>query len=193
LVYDLTEVEIIMEVMEGAPTHWMTILTTQSYDTLEQFQKAIRYHEDILMALDPRKPREDKDRDSGSPSKKKPFFRNKKRSAATARLVGWSPASSKPPFPKDDSVVSKGKTPEQANARPCRHCGSGKHWDNDCKYHRKDVKKARTNNVTVETEDVEAQEEYDELYYSLATSDEEDVQDEEEETEETESSEQSDF
>ncbi|TDL13470.1 hypothetical protein BD410DRAFT_700522, partial [Rickenella mellea] len=56
LVYDLTDAEIIMEVMEGAPSYWMTILTTQSYDTLEQFQKAIRYHEDILIAIDPRRP-----------------------------------------------------------------------------------------------------------------------------------------
>ena len=25
-------------------------------------------------------------------------------------------------------------TPESKGARPCKHCGSGKHWDNECKY-----------------------------------------------------------
>ncbi|TDL17785.1 hypothetical protein BD410DRAFT_707693, partial [Rickenella mellea] len=52
LVYALEDSEIIMEIMQGAPTHWLTILTTQSYDTLEQFQRAIKYHEDALMSLD---------------------------------------------------------------------------------------------------------------------------------------------
>ena len=34
--------------------------------------------------------------------------------------------------PPADHVVSKGKTPEQAGGRPCRHCNSKKHWDFDC-------------------------------------------------------------
>ncbi|THV00441.1 hypothetical protein K435DRAFT_597783, partial [Dendrothele bispora CBS 962.96] len=51
-VYDLSDSEIIMEVMNGAPANWATILTTQLYETAVEFQSAIRYHEDILLSLD---------------------------------------------------------------------------------------------------------------------------------------------
>ncbi|KAK1221916.1 hypothetical protein PQX77_015263 [Marasmius sp. AFHP31] len=44
--------ELMMEVMEGAPPSWSTILTTQAYDTAEELQDAIRYHETILMRLE---------------------------------------------------------------------------------------------------------------------------------------------
>ncbi|THU95218.1 hypothetical protein K435DRAFT_562982, partial [Dendrothele bispora CBS 962.96] len=50
-VYDLSDSEIIMEVMNGAPANWATILTTQLYETAVEFQSAIWYHEDILLSL----------------------------------------------------------------------------------------------------------------------------------------------
>ena len=42
--------------------------------------------------------------------------------------------TSKPKHPPANNVVSKGKTPEQARGRPCRHCGSKNHWDYDCPF-----------------------------------------------------------
>src|SRR6202030_2287218 len=67
----------------------------------------------------------------------------------------------------DDNNVSK-KPPESIGARPCRHCGSGKHWDADCKYARKGNKAARVHAVEVDSEEEEAQAEYDDLYYGLS-------------------------
>ena len=50
-VNNLDDSEIIMEVMDTAPANWSTILTTQSYKDVVEFQAAIRYHEDSLMRL----------------------------------------------------------------------------------------------------------------------------------------------
>ncbi|KAJ7877260.1 hypothetical protein B0H14DRAFT_3436212 [Mycena olivaceomarginata] len=51
-VYTLDDSGIILEVMDGAPSTWNTVLTTQSYRNVIEFQAAIRYHEDALMRLD---------------------------------------------------------------------------------------------------------------------------------------------
>lgn len=72
-----------------------------------------------------------------------------------------------PKYPKDDSTISRKATPESKGACPCRHCGSGKHWDNECKHSFKAAKAARTHRVTCSVDEEEAQEDYDELYYSL--------------------------
>ena len=67
-----------------------------------------------------------------------------------------------PKFPKDDSNVSSKQTPEQKGVRPCRHCGSGKHWDNECKY----ATKITTRSYSIDSLDEEghAQWEYDQAY-----------------------------
>jgi hypothetical protein len=90
-------------------------------------------------------------------------------------------------FPKDDSNVSKRATPESKNARPCRHCGSGKHWDYECKHAIKGNKIARTHLATSTSDDLEAQEEYDNLFYELSE-DEEETSRQQEETSEVENS-----
>src|SRR5271154_3142573 len=66
-------------------------------------------------------------------------------------------------FPKDDSNVSKKHTPESLNKRPCFHCGSGKHWDNECKYARKNTKQARVHFSSIIDEELQEQEEYEEF------------------------------
>ncbi|KAJ7652816.1 hypothetical protein DFH06DRAFT_1418481 [Mycena polygramma] len=53
-VYTLSDSEIILHVMDGAPTLWNTILTTQLYQDVVEFQSAIRFHEEALMKLDAR-------------------------------------------------------------------------------------------------------------------------------------------
>ncbi|KAF8981323.1 hypothetical protein BDQ17DRAFT_1438474 [Cyathus striatus] len=76
--------------------------------------------------------------------------------------------------------VSKGRhncfqewTPESKNARPCRHCGSRKHWDYDCKHARKGMRQVRANLVSVDPEpdDLQAQADYDDLYYNISSED----------------------
>lgn len=52
------------------------------------------------------------------------------------------------------------------------NCGSGKHWDPECKYSRKGERKARTNLSVTNSEDIEAQNNYNELYYGLQSEDE---------------------
>jgi len=47
------------------------------------------------------------------------------------KLIGSHPAFSKFKFPRNDKVVSKGKTPKDKGARGCIHCGSLNHWDKD--------------------------------------------------------------
>ncbi|KAF7306872.1 TY3B-TY3B protein [Mycena indigotica] len=80
------------------------------------------------------------------------------------------------PFPKDDANVSKKATPESKGARPCRHCGSGKHWDNECKHAFRGNKTVRAHLAAATEEELDAQEDYDDLYYSLEPAA-EDVQD----------------
>ncbi|KAJ6454793.1 hypothetical protein C8R45DRAFT_1111727 [Mycena sanguinolenta] len=165
-VYTMDDSEIILEVMEGAPSTWNTILTTQMYRDIVEFQAAICYHEDALMKLD-RQERDygyrDRNRDR---ERDRDYSRNNTR-MAQVNLVGWSANLEPPKFPKDDRNVSKRATPESKGARPCRHCGSGKHWDNECKHSFRGNREARANLANSNSEDLEAQGSYDDLYYAL--------------------------
>ena len=54
---------------------------------------------------------------------KKKFFKKK--------LIGAHANFSSYQYPKNNKIISKGKTPEQKGAQPCRHCRSSNHWDFD--------------------------------------------------------------
>lgn len=160
--YNLEDSELILEIMEGAPACWNTILTTQLYVDSVEFQEAIRFHEDNLMRMSAdinfRKEAHDQDQ----------RFRNKEAYTPRIYLVGAFKGQEPPKFPKDDSNVSRrGKTPEEKGAWPCRHCSSGKHWDNECRHSFKGNRAARANLSRIPSEEIEAQGEYDDLYYSL--------------------------
>ncbi|TFK33910.1 hypothetical protein BDQ12DRAFT_765496 [Crucibulum laeve] len=171
-VYDYMDVEMINEIMNGAPSYWASILTPHLHLTLRDFQLAIKYHEDNLMRLDPYRTQFNAPKyDSSLPSRENPNSRNpfnQYRNAKT-NLVGWSKSTSTPQFPKDDTNISPRGTPEEKGARPCRHCGSSKHWDRDCKYARKGERNARVNAVLSTAEDHEALDEYESLYYDMAS------------------------
>ena len=175
-VYNYTDRELINEIMEGVPSYWTPIITPHLFQDLEQFQQSIKFHEDSLLKLGGnensyvRQNTQSYPKDSANRSPYNPF-RN-----ARVNSVGWSKNTLNPQFPKDDSNISPRGTPEEKGARPCRHCGSGKHWDKDCKYARKGEKRARVNMVGTTTEDEQAQEEYDNAYYERF-SDEEDIED----------------
>jgi len=164
-VYSLEDSEIILEIMEGTPASWNTILTMQLYLDTVEFQDAIRFHKDNLMRMPPdvtlRKEKYEQD------------FRRQSKESYTPQvyLVGSFKGLEPPKFPKDDSNVSqKGKTPEEKGAHPCRHCGSGKHWDNECRHSFKGNRAARANLSQISGEETIAQNEYDDLYYSLSNS-----------------------
>jgi hypothetical protein len=158
----MSDSQIIYEVMEGAPPSWNTILNTQLYPSVVEFQNAIRYHEDTLLRLDSSGVEYRSNRDYSERSRN-PFYK------ATANLANSEKSYA---FPKDDANVSARATPESKGARPCRNCGSGKHWDRECKHHREGRKMARarlaeTSTIEEELEQLRDQEEYDDLYYSL--------------------------
>ncbi|KAF8872745.1 hypothetical protein CPB84DRAFT_1753487 [Gymnopilus junonius] len=157
-VYNMNDSEMILEVMEGAPANWNTVLTMQLYMSVVEFQAAIRFHEDTLMHLDGTVRRE---RYEYSP-------RDKDYYQVRTHLVGAHVKLAPPKFPRDDSNVSKRKaTPEQKGARPCHHCGSLKHWDPECKYSYEGSRMASANLVTASSNEEDTQREYNDLYFNL--------------------------
>ena len=163
-VYNLEDSELILEVMEGAPASWNTILTTQLYVNAVEFQEAIRFHEDNLIRISAEVTFRKESYEQDYRFQNKDTYTPRTR----AHLVGAYKGQEPPKFPKDDTNVSKrGKTPEEKGARPCRHCGSGKHWDYECRHSFKGNRAARTNLSQTSAEGTIAQDEYDNLYYSL--------------------------
>jgi hypothetical protein len=160
LVYDYTDSETIRLVMAEAPDVWQSILNVQFYSTITEFQNAVKFHEDTLIRLTP----------GGSIPTHLPgsgFVSHNPWKRANTNFVGFTPTMKKPEFPKDDKNVSPRRTPESIGARPCRHCGSGMHWDNECRHSRQGEWRAWTNFVQLSLSDLQAQEEYDALYYEL--------------------------
>jgi hypothetical protein len=133
-----------------------------------EFHAAIVFHEDTLLDL-PINRTEEHSKQYQDRQNLKPF--ENPDTLARINLVGASPTLPPPKFPKDDSNVSKKQTPASKGARPCRHCASGVHWDNECKHSFKGNKFARANLAAATAEDIGAQEEYDELYYDLEEQD----------------------
>ena len=174
LVYDYTDSEIIRLIIKEAPDSWSSLLQPKFCKTIVQFQNAVKYHESTLLAMTP------PPTNPATPYPNKTFqtqrFHPRK---AHVNMVGWTPSLEPPKFPKDDKNISPRKTPESVNARPCRHCGSGKHWDYECKHSRKGERQARTNFISLSDPEIEALNAYDDLYYDLESEDEstEDQQD----------------
>ncbi len=171
LVYSLTDSEIIMEVMNNAPSGWTSILTTHLYSTVVEFQSALKFHEDALIRMGTDRHKQDnapffsRSFNSGKPNFRSKSTKDNKRVKAYA--VGWSPNLEKPKFPRDDKTLTKRKaSPEAVGARPCRHCGSPKHWDFECKYSRQGSRQVRANLANFSEIDLQALEEYEDLFYA---------------------------
>jgi len=167
LVYDYTDSEIIRLIIKEALDSWSSLLQPKFCKTVVQFQNVIKYHESTLLAMTPQ---------STNPVTQFPNqgFQNRRFQSRKAHvnMVGWTPSLEPPKFPKDDKNVSPRKTPESVNARPCRHCGSGKHWDYECKHSRKGEKQARANFISLSDQELEALNDYDNLYYEMESEDE---------------------
>jgi hypothetical protein len=181
-VMDFTDSELIMEIMENAPAFWAQIIDTQRMRNLEDLQDAIKYHEERLEGggnSDSRLSELERlvstlVNQQGYRKPLKRFFKNDGAAQAQTTLVGFHVSIKPPAFPKDDKNVSpNGRTPESKGARPCRHCGSGKHWDPECKYAKKGNKKARVNHVSLPSDYWKAQDAYDDLYYASSSESEE--------------------
>ena len=126
LVYSYMDTETIQAIMMEVPGTWASIINPQYQKLLKDFQNAIKYHEESLKKLE-------------APVLQPPRFPNWEYTSvhfpycqANVNLVRWSQNIGTPSFPEDDNNVSPRETPNSAGTRPCRHCGSGKHWDNEC-------------------------------------------------------------
>lgn len=151
--------------MDGAPLNWNTVLTVQLYETAVEFQASIRFHEDQLLRLDPSYRTRTLNTYEVRQSQDK---YNSPYRTSHARLIGTTNRPFNPPFPKDDANKTKRrKAPKEVGARPCRNCGSGEHWDAECKHHHEGMRTARTRLAETDLSDLQAQDEYDELYYEL--------------------------
>jgi hypothetical protein len=140
-VHDWTDQELIQEILNSAPDYWRTIVNTTDLVDLIRLQDALQYHEHTLM--------KDPSADLASLSQRiRDLERGKHRSSnhshqaranevesqeipAETNVIGSQPIG-KPSHSPADHVVSKGQTPGQKGARPCRHCSSKNHWDYDC-------------------------------------------------------------
>lgn len=171
IVYQFTDTEFIQMIMKEAPSSWHSIIQPHNCRDLVEFQNTVRYHDitliDISTAFGADR---DRDRSTYPSTARSPFRPNRPpfqpSTRARTNLVGWSKDMPAPQFPKDDKNVSKSRTPESIGARPCRHCGSGMHWDKECYHAKQGEKRVRSNFASTYDDDMVAQEEYDELYYA---------------------------
>ncbi|THU80745.1 hypothetical protein K435DRAFT_695050, partial [Dendrothele bispora CBS 962.96] len=128
-----------------------TILTTRLYKDAEELQSDIRHHEMTLMDLD-------QDTQTGQ-------LGYSYHPTSRANLVGTCSDLPPPAFPRDDTTVSKKNTPRDKGTRPCRHCGSDLHWDNECKHSKR--RTAQTCLAEARIDDLQVQDEYDDLYLGV--------------------------
>ena len=161
LVYSYMDTEAIQAIMMEVPGTWASIINPQYQKTLREFQNVVKYHEESLEKLE-------------VPVLQPPRFPNREYTStcfpyqkANINLVRWSKNIGATSFPKNNNNVSPRKPPDSVGVRPCRHCGSGKHWDNECWHSRKGEKLARVNCFQLEDNDLRAQEHYDNLFYDL--------------------------
>ena len=181
LVFDYTEEELISQILASAPAIWCSLLSPHTIKRLGELQDYIRFYEDTLERLGATTDDDYRTRYSRPNPVRPPNNTRPERTSARANVAqaptrrssgNFSPPAGGYPFPRDDSTVSKRQTPEAAKMRPCRHCGSPKHWDYECKYSRRGERQARVNHVSFSVEEADEQEEYDEYYYGLASEDE---------------------
>ena len=120
------DTETIQAIMMEVPGMFASIINPQYQKTLRKFQNVVKYHEESLEKLE-------------APILQPPCLPKWEYVStcfsyhrANINLVRWPKNIETLSFPKDDSNVSPRKTPDSMGMRPCRHCGSRKHWDNEC-------------------------------------------------------------
>jgi hypothetical protein len=159
--------EIIHLIFKEAPDSWSSLLQPKFCKTVVQFQNAIKYYESTLLAMMP--PSTNLVTQIPNQGFQGQRFQPHK---AHINMIGWTPSLEPPKLPKDNKNVSPRKTPESMNARPCQHCRSRKHWDYECKHSRRGERQAHTNFILLSDPELEALNDYDELYYAMESEDE---------------------
>ncbi|KEP44964.1 hypothetical protein V565_338990, partial [Rhizoctonia solani 123E] len=167
---DWTDSELITEIMNSAPEHWTLYIDTSTVTTWDDFLDKVAWHEEKLLNSEISSSSDIQRQLNEMKSMLKRLESPKHSGRATARSqqaaskpVGWHKNNPSPPYPKDDSTVSKGKTPKDKKARPCRHCGSLMHWDRDCKYAKQNSRAVRTHMAEASEDEWDALEAYEDL------------------------------
>ena len=122
----------------------------------------INQHEQILSPLSSKRAnvtRDDIQKFWDYVKKKKETSNGKYRSEAKVHAIT---PQKKYPFPRDDSTKSEPRSPGSMGKRPCRHCGSPNHWDNNCKHAvKKTAVKARVYYTSLSPDEMLLEEDYD--------------------------------
>ena len=175
-VFDLRDDEIILEIMNGAPHYWKILIDTSRIHTIHDLQSLIKFHEEALLRDPDNQNREFERRlkqlESRSTNRSSRFARTNEAEAEVnfvkkkpfkKKLIGAHAKFSNYKFPRNDKIVSKGKSPSQKGGRPCRHCG-GDHWDFEHPLEGKEDRKARAFLADLDTEALEAYVAYEQCY-----------------------------
>ena len=131
-VFVQTKSETIMEIMNGAPKYWSVLIDTSRINTIGNLQYYIKYHEEHLMC-NPETQSQDLEKrikalESQSVNQSSRHANAHEAEAETnfikkrnfkKKAIGAHTKFSSYQYPKNDTVVSKGKTPGQKGARPC--------------------------------------------------------------------------
>ena len=183
-VFVQTKSETIMEIMNGAPKYWSILIDTSRINTIGDLQYYIKYHEEHLMrnpetqsqdlekhikALESQSVNQSSRHANAHEAEAETNFKKKRNFKKKA--IGAHAKFSSYQYPKNDTVVSKGKTPGQKGARPCRHCGSLNHWDFDHPFKGKDDRKAKAFLSELDTEALEAYVAYENCYLESESED----------------------
>lgn len=127
LIGNYSDSQLIIEIMNGAPAYWNRIIDARRCVDFIDFQTAIKYHEDSLISSNISEDRDIECRlrllEQDSSRNRRWRFNTPRNNPdspkVNANLVGSHPSLGTPQWPQDDSVVSKGRTPETVGARPC--------------------------------------------------------------------------
>src|SRR3954469_17182892 len=85
-------------------------------------------------------------------------------------MIGEYKDMPKPKFPPRHDIKSKGKSPNEKGALPCRYCGAD-HWNRDCPHHKSERRHVRAHMATLDEEAMEAWNEYEDAYEDCTTTD----------------------
>src|SRR6202051_1344294 len=110
LVYSYSDTEMIQAIMEEVPGSWASVINPQYQKTIQEFQNAVKYHEESLEKLEPAVSQPQCLPNWEYSSSHFPYQK------AQVNLVGWSKNIGTPQFPKDDNNVSPRKTPNSIGA-----------------------------------------------------------------------------
>ncbi|KZT31494.1 hypothetical protein SISSUDRAFT_1101501 [Sistotremastrum suecicum HHB10207 ss-3] len=157
------DAQLIKKVMLTAPRHWEYILMTNYPTTLADFQQRLSAMA-VPLCHDPFQPAP-RSAPAAAPAQN-PFRRGafRRPMRASAHLIGQAPKlpTPSPRYERDDTVVSKGQTPAMRGMRPCAHCGSPHHWDNDCP--KREKKSAKAHFASLSADELRAEADYLEDY-----------------------------